>query len=152
MKNLNNPNDLKEIINRLDKLKSANKGKWGKLRIEELIPHLTDPIRCVLGEKDCVPLDNPVLKGPVGKLMLRYLPWPKGAPTSKSFLPGTGLTDPVQFEKDKSQLVEIINRFVNTTDQYQFKPNPVFGQLSKKDIGRLYWRHLDHHLKQFGVD
>lgn len=95
MKNLNNPKDLKEIINRLDKLNSANKGKWGNLRIEELIPHLTDPIRCVLGEKDCVPLDNPVLKGPIGKLMLRYLPWPKGAPTSKSFLPGTGLTDPV---------------------------------------------------------
>lgn len=152
MKNLIKQKDCAEILVRLEKLQETNNAKWGKLRIHEVLPHLTDPIRCVLGEKDCVPLDNPVLKGPIGKLMLRYLPWPKGAPTSKSFLPGTGLTDPVQFEKDKSQLVEIIHRFVNTPDQYQFKPNPVFGQLNKKDIGRLYWRHLDHHLKQFGVD
>lgn len=152
MKNLINHKDCAEILVRLEKLQVGNKAKWGKLRTQEVLAHLTDPIRCVLGEKECEPLNNPVLKGPVGKMMLRYLPWPKGAPTSKSFLPGTGLSDPGQFENDKQQLVLTIQRFVSTPEHFQFKANPVFGLLSKKDIGRLYWRHLDHHLKQFGVD
>ncbi|MDZ4803510.1 MAG: DUF1569 domain-containing protein [Candidatus Eisenbacteria bacterium] len=31
------------------------------------------------------------------------------------------------------------------------EPNPIFGNLSVDEWGKLSWKHLDHHLRQFGA-
>jgi Protein of unknown function (DUF1569) len=79
------------------------------------------------------------------------MPWPKGAPTTPRFLPGTGMTPSSAFEADKQALLAVLRRFGETSPDRAFAPNPVFGRLSRRGWGRLMWRHLDHHLRQFGL-
>ena len=151
MKNLFTPEDREEIVRRIQSLKPINNRNWGKLTIHQILPHLADPIRCSMGEKQAMSIDNPVLKSFFGKWMLRYIPWPKGAATSSEFLPGTGMTEPTDFITDKQTLLLLIHRIANHSENHPFKAHPVFGPLSRKDVGRLYWRHLDHHLRQFSA-
>jgi hypothetical protein len=53
------------------------------------------------------------------------------------------------FEKEKAALVDMINRF--TESAVAGERHPVFGKLSKENWSKATWKHLDHHLKQFGV-
>lgn len=60
------------------------------------------------------------------------LPWPEGAPTSPGIDAEKEGTRPGDFEEDLAALRVLVDRFVATG-------------------GRYGWRHLDHHLRQFGV-
>ncbi len=151
MKNLFNLKDREDLIKRIDTLTESNSRKWGKMTVQQILPHLSDPFRYSLGEKNATDLNNPFFKSFMGKWIVRFLPWPKSSPTAGEFLPGRGMTEPTNFYADKQSLLLLIHRFVNVPESFQFRNHPVFGKLSQQDTGRLYWRHLDHHLRQFGA-
>lgn len=149
MKNLLNYSDREAIVARLQTLSIQNQRKWGKLSIQELIPHLTDPLRVAMGEKSGNPQKSILYNTLLGKAMRDYLPWPKGAPTDPGFLPGTGGTAATEFNQDLQTLLLTIHRFA--TFSSPMADNPVFGRMTSEAWGRLMWRHLDHHLRQFGA-
>ena len=151
MKNLFVLEDRKDLIKRIESLKPTNTKNWGKMTVHQILAHLADPIRLSLGEKNAVDINNPVFKSFFGKWMVRFIPWPKAAPTAGEFLPGNGMTEPTDFNSDKQTLLLLIHRIANVPPDHQFKAHPLFGPLSRKDLGRLYWRHLDHHLRQFSA-
>ena len=66
-------------------------------------------------------------------------------PTDKSFI----MTEPKDFEKEKQGLVQMINDFSETN--MSDEPHPFFGKLTKEEWSKGTWKHLDHHLQQFGV-
>jgi hypothetical protein len=121
------------------------------MTVQQILPHLADPFRYSLGEKSAKDMANPFFKSVFGKLIVRFLPWPKSSPTAREFLPGKGMTEPVDFSTDKQSLLLLIHRFVNSPENLKFKNHPLFGELSRQDVGRLYWRHIDHHLRQFNA-
>lgn len=148
MKNLLNSTDRSELIERLKKLHPDSQRNWGKLTIHELFPHLNAPLMVALGDSE-VPHEKSVFyDSPFGRAIVWFLPWPKGAPTAKQFLPGTGLPSPTSIESDRKVLLTSLARFAEADG---FQASPVFGNLSKKAWGRLMWRHIDHHLKQFSA-
>ncbi len=151
MKNLFHLDDREHLIRRIEQLEPSNQRNWGRMTIHQILAHLSDPFRHSLGEKEAVDLHNAVFQSFFGKWMVRFIPWPKSAPTAGEFLPGQGMTEPIDFDSDKQTLLLLIHRFVNVPPDYKFKAHPVFGTLSRKDLGRLYWRHLDHHLRQFSA-
>ena len=104
-----------------------------------------------LGQKDAKPLRTPLGLPGISDAVVWVLPWPKGAPTAPEFLPGTGMTTPTDFERDKAALVDVLRQFSEREVTSSFSPSPVFGRLSRRAWGRLMWRHLDYHLHQFGV-
>jgi hypothetical protein len=53
------------------------------------------------------------------------------------------------FEKEKESLVNLINNF--TEKNLTVGRHPVFGKLTKENWSKAMWKHLDHHLQQFGV-
>jgi len=53
------------------------------------------------------------------------------------------------FEKEKAILIELVNNFAETN--LQGEQHPVFGKLTKHNWSKATWKHLDHHLRQFGV-
>jgi hypothetical protein len=151
MKNLFNLNDREQLIRRIETLEPTNKRNWGRMTIHQILVHLSDPFRHSLGEKHAIDQNNAVFQSFFGKCMVRFIPWPKAAPTAGEFLPGFGMTEPIDFNSDKQSLLLLIHRFVNVPPDFRFHPHPLFGPLSRKDFGRLYWRHLDHHLRQFSA-
>lgn len=61
-----------------------------------------------------------------------------------------GGTKPGDFAADVAALEALCVRFA---DPASAKPMPhfIFGVLNEVEWCRLGWRHMDHHLKQFGL-
>ena len=72
----------------------------------------------------------------------------QGPPTAPEYLPGTGMTNPTDFEADRLTLLGLLRRFTDFPATSNFAANPVLGPLSRRGWGRLAWRHIDHHLRQ----
>jgi hypothetical protein len=148
MKNLLNATDRQALELRLNNLHLNCRRNWGKLGIHELFPHLTEPLRVAIGAKQVPHVKSIFYNSLFGKCIVWFLPWPKGAPTAPEFLPGTGLTASTQLENDRRLFFETLEKFVAKD---RFEASPVFGDLSKSAWGRLMWRHIDHHLRQFSA-
>ncbi len=149
MKNLLNPTDRDALILRLQHLRPETKGRWGKMNAAQIVAHLTDPLRVAIGDRTAEPMNSVFSKWPVSQCVVWWMPWPKGAPTADEFIQGKKGTPPAVFEEDKQKLLLTIHRFAHF--QEPFAPSPVFGSLSNRAWGRLMWRHIDHHLRQFGL-
>jgi hypothetical protein len=45
----------------------------------------------------------------------------------------------------------LLQRLSDVLQAQQLGPHPLFGALSRNDWARLIWKHIDHHMRQFGV-
>ena len=56
------------------------------------------------------------------------------------------------FVREKDVLLSYVDRFITVGPEIiTNKTHPFFGELSLEEWGRLQWKHLDHHLRQFSV-
>ena len=56
------------------------------------------------------------------------------------------------FENEKSQLVQSLEKYQQIYLSKQLPPrHELFGKMTEQDWGFLEYKHLHHHLKQFGV-
>lgn len=151
MKNLFNQQDKDDIIKRLSGFTPHLLPKWGKMNAQQAVVHMTDPLRCALGERP-VPLNPSIFaKWPVNKWISQYLPWPKGAPTAPEFIQGVKGSGLSEFENDKQTLIAAVHRFSEHQNSSPFPIQPTFGKLNNNEWARLMWRHINHHLNQFGL-
>jgi hypothetical protein len=137
-----------KIIDRFHNLSPASRPAWGKLSAGQMIHHCTDGLRMFIGEKKVTPKSGPLRNPLVRHLVIHWLPWPKGAPTAPELIP-----PPYQgnWQTDLAELEAVINRIAARGPSGTFDPHRAFGSLSANDVGALAWRHLDHHLRQFGL-
>lgn len=147
VKNLFDDTVKQEIINRIHQLTPTSKALWGKMNASQMLAHLQMPIGIALGSHRIkgqwlMKLVLPLFK----KILYNEKPYKQGLPTDKSFIM-TGMTK--DFEKGKQQLLEMLNQFNEANMIHE--AHPVFGKLTKEQWSKATWKHLDHHLKQFGV-
>ena len=140
------PSVKKEIINRIHNLTPDIKSKWGKMNVGQMLTHVQLPINYAFGKHEIKGGGLLRLIGPLFKSVLyNEKPYKQNLPTDKSYV----VTDEREFEKEKQQLLELINQF--NEQSIHEKPHPIFGKLTKKQWSLATWKHLDHHLRQFGV-
>ena len=77
------------------------------------------------------------------------LKWPQGVPTRPEVDQLIDGTKPVEFACDRQQLESLIEQFAARGGDFQ--PHPMFGRMTTREWQRWGWRHMDHHLRQFGV-
>ena len=124
--------------------------KWGIMSPHQAICHLSDGFRVVLGEKAAAPRTN--VFSAIMRVVALHLPlqWPRGVKTMPEVEQGIGGTPPADFERDKAELLALIARFCANRDQERWPDHPMFGRMGKRDWGSWGYRHLHHHLRQFG--
>lgn len=76
--------------------------------------------------------------------------WPRGVPTSAAVDAEKEGTPPGDFDVDVAELERLLERFVGT-DGRTLPPHYVWGDMSRGEWGRYAYRHVDHHLRQFGA-
>lgn len=146
VKNLFDAAVKEEIISRINQLTPNSKAVWGKMNVGQMLAHLQMPIGVGLGTHHIKRSFIGFIFGPIAKKMLyNDKPFQKNLPTDKSFI----MTDAKDFEKEKQRLIEMINNF--TEPNMVNTPHPFFGKLTKEQWSMGSWKHLDHHLQQFGV-
>ena len=151
MKSLANAVDADEIFARLARLRPDSARRWGKMNAGEMLCHMADAARGVLGER---PLDDrqTLLSRSIIKWIALWLPvpWPKGVPTGKAIDPLREGTRPGDFERDREAVIAEHRRFIERASNMPAE-HPFFGPLSPRDWLRWGYLHADHHLRQFGL-
>ena len=137
---------------RLQELNPVSPRRWGKMSAHQMICHLTDSFKAGTGDKKVSSTGN-VFHRSVVKWLALYVPvpWPHGVPTRPEMNQDIGGTAPVEFEKDRAELLAIIERFSQMQRDFNWHPHPLFGLMADRDWFRWGYLHVDHHLRQFGV-
>ncbi len=149
MRNLAEPATRQQIKQRLQTVGPESQRRWGRMSASQMICHLADSFRRTLGEKQTTDLPPRKLL----KLAALWLPipWPHGIKTRPEMDQEIGGTRPAQFESDREQLLHLMDRFSSQSPAPQFAPHPIFGQMTRKELMRWAYLHMDHHLRQFGA-
>jgi hypothetical protein len=136
-----------DIINRVNKLTADTKPLWGKMNVAQMLAHIQMPMGIGLGDHTIK--TNFVLRT-LGGMMKSFIyndkPFKRNLPTAKSFIM---TVHQKEFETEKRKALDMITRF--TPENIRDKKHPVFGKLTQEQWGLANWKHIDHHLQQFGV-
>jgi len=147
LKNLFDPSVKQEIIDRINKLNAQTQPQWGKMNVSQMLAHVQVPIGVAIGKHKLKRTLFGRIVGPLAKSILyNKKPYKHHLPTDKSFVMTGQEKD---FEKEKQSLINTINLFTEQT--MVDEPHPFFGKLTKEQWSVGTWKHLDHHLQQFGV-
>lgn len=140
------------VLGRVKALRPDSARRWGRMTAHQMVCHLSDCSRVALGE---VVVTAPPARLPRGivKWVSLYapLPWPKGLPTNPELDQEVGGTRPDHFARDVAALEATVARLMSRTGRDDWPPHPDFGAMSEGDWLRWAYRHMDHHLRQFGV-
>jgi hypothetical protein len=136
----------RERIQRLDPNAAA---KWGRMTAHQMVCHLNDSFRVGMGEKYASPATSVLQRTFIKWVALRTpLRWPTGVSTRPEIEQGRGGTPPGEWWSDCAELLGLMDAFA---DRQTFGVHPTFGEMSSRDWLTWCYRHVDHHLRQFGV-
>jgi hypothetical protein len=148
MHNLFEPATAVEILSRVDKLQPSSQPLWGKMNVSQMMAHCQAPFEVFFDERNMKRKLMGVLFGKIAKRKLfSDKPWSHGLPTDPKFI----IKDERKFQSEKEKLVNLINRFATEGYKTTEKLHPFFGKLSSQEWALFHYKHLDHHLHQFGV-
>jgi len=150
MRTLESKSDCESILARVSALTSSDARLWGKMSAHQMVCHLCDSYKIALGEKS-VSMATGFLQRTVIKFLALRAPmkWPHGTPTRPEVEQGVGGSAPVEFERDRGELLSLIDRFCNSAIDPKTR-HPIFGPMTRQEWMRWGYLHADHHLRQFG--
>jgi hypothetical protein len=149
MKTLFHHEDRESIRRRLGALRPDSARQWGKMNASQMLAHCGHALETGTG-------DRPMKQKFLGKLLTPFIrsavlgekPFGKNSPTDPTFV----VTGERDFEAERQRLLTLIDRLVERgptaagTQTHAF-----FGKLTGEEWGQLMYKHIDHHLQQFGV-
>ena len=149
MKNLFERETVDEVVSRIDKLQPASQRQWGKMDVAQMMAHCSITMDIASGR-----LNLPRVL--IGRLIAPFFrsiytnekPFQKNGPTGKELVVA-GQRD---FAREREQLKVKLRQFhEGGAPQCTRHPHPFFGSLTLQAWSRGMYKHLDHHLRQFGV-
>jgi hypothetical protein len=152
MKALCDPKTKEQIIERLQSIAPTSARRWGRMSSHQMVCHLADSLRGVIGEKPVSEARSLLPRRLVKWIALDVpLVWPKGIQTRPEMNQELGGTPPTEFAADLHALQLLLDRFTRTPRDFAWQPHPIFGPMSDHEWMRWGYLHLDHHLRQFGA-
>lgn len=146
MKTLWNEASRRELIERLGRLTPDAKPLWGKMNAPQMLAHLDSAMRMAKGELKTVSKNLPIRHAPLKQILVYWMPWPKGVPTAPELL-GNEVGD---WAAGIAEVREHVMYFATRDRNLPWPEHPAFGKMTSKAWGVLGYRHIDHHLRQFG--
>ena len=149
MKNLFEPDAVNELISRIDKLQPTAQRQWGKMDVAQMMAHCSVALDMASGR-----LNPPRIL--LGRLIGSFIKpiysndkaFSRNNPTDKKLV----ISDQRDFRREQEQLKLRLQQFHQGGEAHCTKhPHPFFGALSPAEWSRGMYKHLDHHLRQFGA-
>lgn len=149
MKSLFDSDTHRAVLQRIDKLDVQKQPNWGTMSIVQMLKHSQGPLEIANGT---LSLKKP---NPIKKLVFKAFkpslyndkPWRQSLPTAKEFV--INKTD--DFHTEKQRLIDQINNFNQKSTILHWPEHPLFGKFTNDQWGKMQYKHVDHHLRQFGV-
>lgn len=147
MSSIYNKEDNDLILVRINKLTPQTKAVWGKMTVDQMCKHCNEAIIVAFGENEIKVNFFLRLLGRLLKNKVFNSEFQKNSPTAKEFV----FAEQYDFEKAQKELINNFARFAAGPDNIKLKVHPFWGPMSYEDWDKLMWKHVDHHLRQFGV-
>ena len=147
MKSIWQDDARRELNDRVGTLVWDRPAQWGKFTAPKMVCHLADSLKMAMGDLKVAPKRLPIRYPPLKQLIIYWAPFPKGAPTAPELL----AREPGEFSRDVAELQALLDRAASAETTDTWPEHPAFGQLSRRAWGVLIYRHMDHHLRQFGA-
>ena len=150
MQNIFLLSDKEVLIGRINKLTPTTQPLWGKMNVAQMLAH------CNLAPFAEIYNDNYKKPNLFARLFLRLVvkpvvagnkPYKKNGPTG----PGMKVTTEKDFAQEKENLIGHINKTHALGLDYFLDKEISLGKLTKTEWENLFYKHLNHHLTQFGV-
>lgn len=139
------------LIRRIRQLNPATKPLFGKMNVAQMLAHCNVTYRYVY-EPEAFKAPSPfmkfILKMLVKKMVVNEVPYKPGGRTGPDFI----ISDEKNFLEEQEKLVGFIEKTQQLGETYfDGKESHSFGKLSAIEWNNMFYKHLDHHLRQFGV-
>ena len=149
-KNLFDAKESQETIDRINKLSHETPNQWGAMNVAQMLAHCNVAYELVYTDK------YPKPKG-FRKFMIKLFaknvvvgpkPYKKNSRTAPMFI----ISDKREFDTEKQRLIDHLQKTQQLGEaHFNGKESHAFGALTSKEWNTLFSKHLDHHLRQFGV-
>ena len=138
------------VIERINKLTPAAQPKWGKMTVGQMLAHCCVTYEMLYDNKHTAPkgLMKFILKTFIKNAVVSETPYKHNSRTGPAFL----ITTEKEFNTEKERLVNYIKKTQQLGEShFDNKESMSFGKLSKTEWNNMFYKHLNHHLSQFGV-
>lgn len=142
--------DTDELIRRINKLTPTTQPQWGKMNVAQMLAHCNVTYELVYDNKHPKPIGFKkfLLKAFVKNVVVGEKPYKRNSPTAPVFL----VPERQDFEREKQRLIDYINKTQQLgASHFDGKESHSFGPLTSAQWDTMFYKHLDHHLTQFGV-
>ena len=148
-KSLYSPEVYQDCLNRIDQLSPASSPEWGRMTPAQMLAHCTEVQEVTNGkELKNTPFVAKLLKGMIRNMVVGDKPFPKSMKTHPQY----EQTEDRDFETEQKRLLDALNRFFAAEKESAGqRKHPLFGVMTAEEKGWSMYKHLDHHLTQFGV-
>jgi len=147
MKSIFEKSVQEEILRRAKTLRPYSIRLWGKMNVEQMLWHVSAQIKIGLGDIPAKPYFNEVIRRIALKTFGLTIPWAKGLMTAKEMKN----EDPASFDVEMDNFLITFDRMITKQEGHKFSPHPIFGNMSREEWGKVAYKHIDHHFRQFGV-
>lgn len=139
--------EFKSIINNISEKSTA---EWGKMNVYQMLKHCTENDKMLTGERKFRRL---FIGRIFGKMSL------KSSVKDNEPLSHNSPTHPELVIKEDGSVASQKQEWLSVLEGYYSKPSstfddfthPFFGKMTSQEISKFAYKHIDHHLRQFGV-
>ena len=146
MQSLFDTNTYEHILKRIDNLNEGSERRWGKMTAGQMAWHCQFPLKIAVKNKN-KGSGNLVARLFFKKTMYSDKPWRKNLPTA----PALKAKEDKDLTTEKAILRQLVTDFYECRTRTVWNPHPMFGKFTHDQWGKMQYKHLNHHLTQFGV-
>ena len=139
------------IVARLNNLTPESERQWGKMDVAKMLAHCNVAYEMIYETDKHPKAGFPmsfILKYFVGPFVVGDKPAKKNSPTGPQFI----MKSDKDFEAERTRLIAFIEETQQLGEtEFDGRESHSFGVLNKTQWSNMLYKHLDHHLRQFGA-
>ena len=149
MKNLFQSDAVDNVISRIEQLQPTTQRQWGKMDVAQMMAHCSATLDVASGRVVLPRILIGRILGPfVRPAFTNDKPFSKNGPTDKTFV----IADKRDFARERDELKRRVRQFHEAGEAHcTIHPHSFFGPLTPQEWATGMYKHIDHHLRQFGV-
>ena len=150
MKTLFEPSVVQEVKSRLQTLRRDSPRQWGSMSAPQVVAHCARSMEMAVGDLNPPRVFIGRIFGPVVKPLAlgNDRPMKRNSPTA----PALRITGEPDLDVERDRLNALIDRFhAGGPSRCTTHPHAFFGRMNPEEWAELMYKHLDHHLLQFGA-
>jgi hypothetical protein len=150
MKNLFDVALADQVKQRIGSVRIDSEQQWGKMSVAQTIAHCASGLQMALGD---IRPPRALMGRLIGSAIKRKVvenddPPRRNSPTVRELV----IRGERNLDAERVRLCSLIDKFVSGGPSVcATHPHPFFGLLTPAEWAILMYKHLDHHLRQFGV-